>query len=218
MTVSIIIPYKNGWEFTHSLLYDLYRTDRNNIDEVMLIDDASDDGSISGANWWKKLLPVRIHRFEENVGFLLAANKGLRKAKGDIKILISNDVGIKQPFIQQVITLLEENPKRLIGNYFHAGDTGWNKFYTHIFPYLAGYLLGATADTWEHLEYFDERYAPCDYEDVDLSTKALMGGVQVTSLSLPGIIHIGGQTIKYGVEREKQTKINQKKFEEKWIH
>jgi GT2 family glycosyltransferase len=216
MTVSIIIPYYNGWAMSHQLLYDLYRNDRDNIDEVMLIDDASDDGSISGATWWKKLLPVRVYRFEENVGFLRAANKGLKKATGDIKILISNDVRIYQPFCQQVIQLLADNSKRLIGNHFHAGDTGWNKFGDHVFPYLAGYFLGATAGTWEYLEYFDERYIPCDYEDVDLSTKALMGGVQVTSLSLPGIVHIGGQTIKYGAEREAQTNINKRKFEEKW--
>ena len=218
MTVSIIIPYFNGWEMTHQLLYDLYKNDRDNIDEVMLVDDASDDGSISGASWWKKLLPVRVYRFDENVGFLRSANKGLEKATGDIKILISNDVRIKQPFIQQVIELLKENPKQLIGNYFHATDTGWNKFGDKVFPYLAGYLLGTTSDTWEYLEYFDERYIPCDFEDVDLSTKALMGDVKLTALNLPGITHIGGQTIKYGLDREKITRINQRKFEEKWMN
>ena len=218
MNVSIVIPYYNGWEMTHSLLYDLYRNDKDNITEVMLVDDASTDTAcISGASFWKKLLPVRIYRFEENVGFLRAANKGLEKATGDIKVLISNDVSIKQPFCQQVIKLLTDNPKQLIGNYFHVTDTGWNKFSDRIFPYLAGYFLGATADTWEYLEYFDERYAPSDYEDLDISTKALAGDVKLTSLNLPGIIHIGGQTIKYGAEREKQTYINKEKFKNKWI-
>lgn len=218
MKVSIVIPYYNGWEFTHTLLHNLYRYDRDNIQEVMLIDDASDDGSISGATWWKKLLPVRIFRFEENMGFLRSANKGLKKSTGDIKILISNDVRVYQPFIAQIIQLLKENPKQLIGNYFHAGDTGWNKFADRIFPYLAGYLLASTFNGWDDLEYFDEQYIPCDFEDVDISTNAIKLGYKLTSLNLESITHVGGQTIKYGSEREKITRINQRKFEEKWMN
>jgi GT2 family glycosyltransferase len=217
MTVSIVIPYHDGWALTHQLLLDLYKQDRDNINEVMLVDDASDDGSISGATWWKKLLPVRVFRFEENMGFLRSANKGLKKATGDIKILISNDVRVYQPFIQQIITLLEENPTQLIGNYFHATDTGWNKFADRLFPYMAGYLLASTSDGWDDLEYFDELYVPSDMEDIDLSTTAIKLGYKLTSLNLSSITHIGGQTIKYGVEREKITNVNKEKFKNKWI-
>jgi GT2 family glycosyltransferase len=217
MTISIVIPYQNGWGMTHQLLYDLYRTDKELIDEVMLIDDASDDGSIGGATWWKKLLPVRIFRFEENKGFLLSANKGLKKATGDIKILISNDVRVYAPFIKQIINVFTENPKRLVGNYFHPDNTGWNKFGDTLFPYMAGYMLASTSDEWEELGYFDERYVPNDYEDVDISTTAIKLGYKLTSLNLSSITHIGGQTIKYSSEREKITNINKRKFEEKWM-
>jgi GT2 family glycosyltransferase len=217
ISVSIVIPYHNGWEMSHQLLYDLYRHDKDNIQEVMLIDDASDDGSIGGATWWKKLLPVRVYRFEENMGFLLSANKGLKKATGDIKILISNDVRVYQSFIQQVIQLFVENPKRVVGNYFHPDDTGWNKFGDILFPYMAGYMLASTSDGWKELGYFDERYVPNDYEDVDISTNALKLGYKLTSLNLSSIIHKGGQTIKYCNDRLKLTNENKRKFEEKWM-
>jgi GT2 family glycosyltransferase len=201
----------------HQLLYDLYRWDRDNIDEVMLVDDASDDGSIGGAVWWKKLLPVRVFRFEENMGFLRSANKGLKKATGDIKILISNDVRVYQPFVTQVMQLLKENQKQLIGNYFHADDTGWNKFADRLFPYLAGYLLASTSTGWDDLEYFDEQFVPNDYEDIDISTNAIKLGYKLTSLNLSSIVHKGGQTITYGSEREKITNVNKRKFGEKWM-
>lgn len=218
MTVSIIIPYYNGWEFTHTLLYDLYKQDKDNINEIMLVDDASDDGSISGATWWKKLLPVRVFRFEENMGFLRSANKGLKKATGDIKILISNDVRVYQPFVQQIIQLLKENPKQLIGNYFHATDTGWNLFAAdRVFPYLAGYLLASTSDGWDDLEYFDELYVPHIFEDVDISTNAIKLGYKLTSLNIPGIVHLSGKTIIYTEERNALTRANQEKFKQKWI-
>jgi glycosyltransferase involved in cell wall biosynthesis len=218
MSVSIIIPYRNGWSLSHQLLYDLYRNDRDNIQEVMLVDDASDDTDcISGIGFWKKLFPVRLYRFDENVGFLRSANKGLRKATKDIKILISNDVRIHQSFIPEVISLLSKNPKQLVGNVFHSGDTGWNTFGNKTFPYLAGHFLCSTTDTWECLEYFDELYVPHTFEDVDISTKALSMEIKLTSLNHPGIVHTGGQTIKYDTEREKLTIVNKEKFKCKWI-
>jgi hypothetical protein len=54
-------------------------------------------------------------------------------------------------------------------------------------------------------------------EDIDLSTTAIKLGYKLTSLNLSSITHIGGQTIKYGSEREEITKINQRKFGEKWM-
>jgi GT2 family glycosyltransferase len=106
---------------------------------------------------------------------------------------------------------------QLIGNYFHANDTGWNKFGNTLFPYMAGYMLASTSDGWKELGYFDERYVPNDVEDIDLSTTALKLGYNLTSLNLSSIIHKGGQTLKYCSEREKITRINQKKFEVKWM-
>ena len=220
MNISIVIPYKNCWNLSHQLLYDLYKRDKDNIQEVLLVDDASDDSAvIGGEKWWldQQFLPIRVIRLNENVGFLRAANKGLRKATGDIKVLINNDVRVQQPFVQQVIQLLTENPIQLIGNYFHAIDTGWNKFADRIFPHLAGYLLATTSDGWDVLGYLDEQYVPFDFEDVDISTRAIKCGYKLTSLNLPGITHLGGQSIKYGPEREKLTRINQEKFRRKWM-
>jgi len=67
------------------------------------------------------------------------------------------------------------------------------------------------------LGYFDERYSPCDFEDVDLSTQARRKFYTLVALNSPALRHIGGQSIGYNPKREEQTKINQKKFEEKWV-
>lgn len=218
--VSIVIPYYNHWSLTHALLYGLFNLEKDNIHEIMLVDDASDEeGLVGGEKWWKDngLLPVRVLRFDENKGFIKAANKGLKKATGDVKVLISNDVLIQQSFIPQILGKLDQDENQLIGNVYHMGSTGWNDFGGKRFPYLAGHFLAATSEVWEKLGYFDELYCPCCFEDVDLSTTALSMKIQLTSLNLLGITHLGGQTIKYTPERDELTHLNREKFGEKWL-
>ena len=65
--------------------------------------------------------------------------------------------------------------------------------------------------------YFDDRYAVSDFEDVDLSTTAVSLGYNLVPLNNPGLVHLGGKSIGYSPEREARTRINQEKFEEKWI-
>jgi GT2 family glycosyltransferase len=65
--------------------------------------------------------------------------------------------------------------------------------------------------------YFDERFAPHDMEDVDLSTKAKKLGIDLCTYPSEYVSHIGAQTIQYGSEREQVTLENKKKFYEKWV-
>lgn len=217
MTSSIIIPAYNHYDLLHVLLFEIYRRCKS-VDEVVVVNDAStDDSVIKGLAWWKesKLIPIRELRSSTNRGFLLSANSGLKKATGDIKILLSTDVKIYDDVSVLVTDKLKDNPKRLVGGIIHSHDTGWNRFGKTIFPYVEGWLLATTADGWEELGYLDTRYVPNDFEDVDLSTTALSLGYELEII--PSVVHIGGQSIGYSPEREALTKINQEKFKNKWI-
>lgn len=219
----IVIPIYNHWAMTHTQLFQLYNTERENIDSILIIDDASSE-DMSGLNWWKNngMLPIRVIRNETNQGFLLSANCGIDLIADDcgaedIIILLSSDVEIHGKFIQQIKDLLVGNSKRLAGGILLSHDTGWNQFDGKVFPYLEGWLLAAAADTWYELGYFDDRYAPSDYEDVDLSTTALSMGYELVPLDNPNIHHLGARSIGYNEARLERTNRNKKKFEEKWI-
>ena len=82
---------------------------------------------------------------------------------------------------------------------------------------MEGWLLATTSKGWAELGYFDGRYTPCDFEDVDLSTQAMSMGYDLVALNSPALRHMGGQSSGFNSAREAQTRINQKKFEEKWI-
>ena len=68
---------------------------------------------------------------------------------------------------------------------------------------------------WEKFGGFDERYVPFDFEDVDISTTFIHNGGKLVKLGIEAA-HVGGQTYKYSLERQRQTKTNQRKFEDKW--
>lgn len=217
--VSIVILNYNGWQMTHNLLFDLYKHCAS-IDEVLVVNNGCTEAeSFTGLQWWmdKPMLPVRELRIDKNVGFLLAANAGMREATGDIIILISNDVRIRGDIVLRIRYQLKNLYKCLIGGKFLSFDTGWNTFDGVTFPYAEGWILATWADNWEELGYFDERYAPNDFEDVDLSTTAQRLGYVIVPLPEDIAQHISGQTLQYNPEREELTKRNREKFREKWL-
>lgn len=214
MTFSFVIPTYNHYDLVHQVLFDIYKH-CSHVDEVIIMDDASPEPLSDGLNWWMTngLLNVRHIRMKENKGFLRNSNAGLKLATGDMICLLSNDVRIYGNVSEFCLMHVNE----LVGGRLLYWDTGWNTFNGTVYPYLEGWLLASHRDNWEDLGYFDERYVPYDYEDVDLSTTAVSKGYKLLSLPEDYTSHIGAQSIQYGDEREKQTQINRKKFEAKWI-
>ena len=218
----LVIPVYKHYDLTHKLLFSLFQKERGKIGKIIVVDDCSEDKESSdGLDWWKTQWDVlEIVRNDENLGFLKTSNLGLKFAKAnpeDIVILLSNDVIIHGEFLWQIEECLRDNVRALVGGVVYQKDTGWNKFGDKIFPYLEGWLLATTQKGWEELGWFDERFAPFDFEDVDLSTTALSKSFSLVALNSPALRHMGGQSIGFNPKRVEQTKTNQKKFEEKWI-
>lgn len=187
--------------------------ERNNIDDILVVDDCSTENNY-------QLFPFVYDTLvmDSNVGFLKSANAGLRAAAGngtDIIVLLSNDVEIHGKFIDSIKLSTDDNT--LVGGMLLNRDTGWNNFSGRIFPYLEGWLLAATRNGWEKLGYLDENFAPNDFEDVDLSTKAINLGMELVAINSPALHHLGGRSIGYSQEREALTKRNRIKFEQKWL-
>lgn len=216
-TVSIVIPVYDHWDLCHQLLMDI-KQHCQGVNEVVVVNDASEDGDVyKGLDFWKKInaLPLKVINRQKNVGFLLASNEGIKAAKGDIVILLSTDVRIySRNFYDEILHSV--NPRTLVGARFLDFDTGWNKFGEYIQPYLEGWCLAAGAGVWQMLNYFDTRYIPSDFEDVDLSCTAMHEGIDLIQLPVGTINHIGGQSIGYNPEREAHTIENRKKFADKW--
>ena len=218
-TVSFVIPSYNNFPLVNQLLVDI--NEHTLPDEIIVVDDCSTDkAEIDGLQWWARNMEIKVRQTPENLNFLKASNWGMRQATGDVICLISTDVRIHKDLagVAKAMTAIEG--KILLGGRYLNFDTGWNTFDGRTFPYVEGWLLIAKKEHWEELGYFDERYAPNDFEDVDLSTTAISKGfslAQITPDAGTVVEHIGAQTIGYGEERAELTKRNREKFREKWL-
>ena len=216
MKVSFVIPIYKNFNLINQLLVDI--KDYATPDEIIVVDDFStDQNTLDGLLWWASNFDIKVLRPIENLGFLKASNYGLKQATGDVLCLISSDVRIYKDLAVVARGMTQIEGKILMGGKYYQDTTGWNEFNGRIFPYVEGWLLIAKKEHWEELGYFDERYSPNDFEDVDLSTTATSKGFDLGQITGGVVEHIGAQTIKYGEEREKITQINRKKFEEKWL-
>ena len=220
---AVVIPCYKTWELCRSLVINLSRYERDNIDEIVVVnDDPAMTGELSREILSDYKIPVRILRNDINIGFTLSSNLGIsaafgRPAEQKIIFLISTDVKIGAKFVEDTADILLGAKRHLVGNRYIGWNTGWNTFDGEIFPYLEGWFLAATSDGWRDLGLFDPSYSPYDMEDIDLATTAIRKGYKLTSLNNPGVVHMGGGTIGFNPEREAITKRNKRYFQKKWM-
>ncbi len=98
---SIVIPTYNGRAFLETCLNSIFRhlpTDRAWTTEVIVVDDASTDGTY---NWVATHYPsVRLVHRPRNGGFCAAANAGLHAAHGKFIQLLNNDTEVTEGWLE----------------------------------------------------------------------------------------------------------------------
>lgn len=223
MQFSLIMPFFNKWELTHSRMMEFFtHIPPEDLFEILLINNGStDDGIDGGVSFWQKHVnkhKIRYVKLSENMGFGKGMNLGASKAKGDALILYSNDVICSGNFIPELKKKIGDGT--LVGGNIFDWDTGWNtviyKGNKMIVPYCGGWFLSCYKKVWEVLGGFDEKYSPYDYEDVDLSTNAMSKGIELAALNSTFLHHIGGGTIGFNSDRVKITNRNREYWSIKW--
>lgn len=218
-SISIVIPTYNHYELIHNRLFEIYQRCQP-VTEVVVMDNGStDEDHANGMEWWKTngMLNVRHFRAEENIGFIRISNIGIKEAIGDIVLLLSNDVQIGTDLVAPMQKHLGLGQRNLVGGRMIDWNSGWNTFGPQVFPYLEGWLLAATRQGWKELGYLDEDLAPYDFEDVALSTRAMMLEYNLIPLNNDKFNHLGGQTIGFNPEREEITNRNREIFRRKYV-
>ena len=106
-SIAVIIPTYNGGDRLLACLDAVYRQARR-ADEIIVIDDASQDGSGDVAG--SRFPDANIVRLTRNQGFCHAANVGLRAARSELLCLLNDDTEVDDCWLSEVLRAAERAP------------------------------------------------------------------------------------------------------------
>lgn len=218
MKVSVVTPNYNGIKFLESFFNSL-NEDSECIGEVIIIDNASSDGSTEYIKNNTFKFPVKLIENSENKGFAPAVNQGIKQAKYDYIFSLNNDTEVKKGSIKKLLELissdknifsvqakmLQYNNKNLIDD---VGDEynllAWTKKtgenhnsdeygkVREIFSSCAGAAM-YNKTILNELGLFDDEFFAY-MEDVDLALRANINGYKNLLCPEAVVYHIGSAT------------------------
>ena len=106
--LSIIIVNYNVKEFIKNLLYSLEKALIEISSEIIIVDNASVDGSVEDIK--NKFPNVTLIANNENIGFGKANNQGLEIARGEYILLLNPDTIVKEDTFKNLIEFMQSNP------------------------------------------------------------------------------------------------------------
>lgn len=107
MDLSIIIVNFNVKEFLQNLLHSIEKSSLNISKEIIVVDNASDDGSVEVIK--EKFPSIRLIENKINYGFGKANNQGLEIAEGKYILFINPDCIVSEDTFKKMITFFESN-------------------------------------------------------------------------------------------------------------
>jgi len=109
MDISVIIVSYNTKNLLQTCLHSVYETIKNVSFEVLVVDNASRDGS--PAMLRKEFPGVRVIENPQNRGFAAANNQALAIMKGRYALLLNTDTVLKENAVYELFSFMEAHPE-----------------------------------------------------------------------------------------------------------
>lgn len=213
--VSVVIPNYNGIKYMDTCMKCLEAQNYKDFD-VIVVDNASEDGSQDIPLKYSDSLSVTVVKFMENLGFSAAVNEGILKSKAEYVFLLNNDAYAGKHCIEELVSkmdsddtifsaqalMLQYRDKNLVdsaGDYFSA--MGWAfsagkdksaEMYVEdkeVFSCCAGAAI-YRKKVFEQIGMFDENFFAY-LEDVDIGYRARLHGYRNVLVTKARVLHVG---------------------------
>ncbi|HEY2353711.1 MAG TPA: glycosyltransferase family 2 protein [Gaiellaceae bacterium] len=213
--VSVVIPNWNGGEMLAEVLHGLEAQEFSSF-EVIVVDDASTDGSLARAQ--QVCRPFRPIVHERNEGFAASCNAGAAAASGELIAFLNNDAVPEPAWLRELVDSIDRHPeaacvdsKLYRRGSDHVIDGAGDEFTWGLKAYRRGsgarddgsysheeqiFLASGAACIWRadafrRLGGFAEEFFAY-YEDVDLSLRARRAGYEIWFAPAAVAWHEGG--------------------------
>ncbi len=239
MRCSAVIPCHNGVELTAACIESLLRLDGRPDLEILVVDNASDDGTTDLG----RLSPrVRVLRQERNLGFAGGVNAGIRAATAPHLLILNNDTQAATNMLLELANALASDPDLaavapvandvrgeaqmpfgLIGR----DATGRARIAAALadhpplqdVDYLSGLCLLAPRSTFDRIGLFDERFGFGNFEDDDFSLRVRLQGLRLGIARRAYLHHEGHATFRaMGLDLGAEIEGRRAQFAAKWRH
>jgi GT2 family glycosyltransferase/glycosyltransferase involved in cell wall biosynthesis/Flp pilus assembly protein TadD len=215
---SIIIPVFNNLNLTRDCLAALKANTPAGHYEIIIVDNASTDGTREFLKSDEQAGRVRVIQNRENLGFARACNQGSQIAKADLLLFLNNDTKVTSGWLEALTGAMRRTQAGIAGAKLlyadgtiqHAG-IGFigdlpdhpnrhaatdapevNKF--RELDMVTGACLMIRRDLFQQLAGFDESYRN-GVEDIDLCLRARAAGWKVVYEPKAVVFHLEGQSV-----------------------
>jgi GT2 family glycosyltransferase len=237
--VSIVIPCYGEVETTLRCLTALATDATTSPFEVIVVDDASPDGS---GEVLAAIPNIKYLTNRENLGYLRSTNRAASLADGEYLVLLNNDTVPQPGWLDALVAHADRDARvgvvgaRMLYPDGRLQDTGiivwqdasgWNygrgldhDDYRVTTRRDVDYIVGACAlvrrTLWEAIGGYDDRYAPAYAEDMDLGFSAWAAGFKVRYEPSARVVHKIGVSHGDAAQRLDMQVRNRPVFIEKW--
>lgn len=237
-TAIVVLSY-NLLDMTRDCLESIRRTVPEATREIIVVDNASTDGSVP---WLETQQDIKLLCNRENEGFPRGCNQGIAMAEVDSDIFLLNndtvlpdnalfwlrmglyeseDVGSAGSVSNHVSNLqaVDIDGQHGLEEYLeYAGrvNVPLRQAYEEKL-YLVGFALLLKRTVLDEVGLLDERFSPGNYEDNDIGLRILLAGYRNLLCRNSFIIHWGSQSFgKTGTAFSDVLQRNREKFRDKW--
>ena len=240
--ISVVVVTFGNRDLNVACLESVYRRTQWPNLEVIVVDNASDDGTPEYLRRAEREYPgLKVILNERNLGFAAANNQGLREAAGDYLVLLNNDTIVSRGWLPALVRHLHRDPSiglvgavtNAIGNEamipvgyerieeMPAWAQRWMQEHdgeTFDIPMLAMFCVAMRRSVHAQIGPLDERFGVGMFEDDDYSRRIHAAGLRTVCARDSFVHHWMKASFRRLPPEEYQRlfETNRRLFEEKW--